>query len=53
MDCLRSCTLGRGVHADASGLVQASNSSGILSSILFLNGKLIVLPEVASMMKDG
>ena len=51
--CLRLCTFGRGVQADARGLVQASNSIGSVSSVLLVNGKLIVLPEVASIMKDG
>ena len=41
------------MQADARGLVQASNSIGSVSSILLVNGKLIVLPEVASIMKDG
>ena len=32
--CWRLCTLGRGVQADASGLVQASNSIGSLVLVL-------------------
>ena len=51
--CLRSCTFGKGLYADARGLMQASNSIGVLLLSVDLKGKLIVEVAVASTMNVG